>query len=69
MLYSNISVGNFYKNMFAFAFGLLPENDRRSHKRCGNFNERYRIYYGTDFLVDGGATAAYFYKELRSKTK
>lgn len=58
--------GDFYKNMFA----KCPAGRPGTADEVANLaeillsNEKGAFITGSDFLVDGGATAAYFYGEL-----
>ena len=58
--------GEFYKNMFA----KCPAGRRGTADEVANVAEllmsgRGAFITGSDFLIDGGATAAYFYGELK----
>ena len=62
----NGSRGEFYKNMFA----KCPAGRPGTADEVANIaeillnNERGGFITGSDFLIDGGATATYFYREL-----
>ncbi len=58
--------GDFYKNMFAKCPAGRPGTaDEIADVAELLLNERGAFISGSDFLVDGGATAAYFYGDLR----
>lgn len=60
--------GDFYKNMFA----KCPAERAGTADEVANvaellLTEKADFISGSDFLIDGGATAAYFYGELKPK--
>lgn len=60
--------GDFYKNMFAKCPAGRPGTaDEVANVAELLMSERGAFITGTDFLVDGGATASYFYGPLRPK--
>lgn len=60
--------GDFYKNMFARCPAGRPGTaDEVANVAELLMSERGAFITGTDFLVDGGATASYFYGPLRPK--
>lgn len=62
--------GDFYKNMFAKCPAGRPGTaDEVANVAELLMNERGAFITGSDFLVDGGATASYFYGPLRPVTK
>lgn len=62
--------GDFYKNMFAKCPAHRPGTaDEVANVAELLMSDKGAFITGTDFLVDGGATAAYFYGELKPETK
>ncbi|MBQ7248856.1 MAG: SDR family oxidoreductase [Deltaproteobacteria bacterium] len=60
--------GDFYKNMFAKCPAGRPATaDEIAHLAEIMLGERGAFITGSDFLIDGGATAAFFYGPLRPK--
>lgn len=60
--------GNFYKNMFAKCPAGRPGTaDEVANVAELLMSSRGAFIIGADFLVDGGATASYFYGPLRQK--
>lgn len=60
--------GDFYKNMFAKCPAHRPGTaDEVANVAELLMSDKGAFITGTDFLVDGGATAAYFYGELKPK--
>lgn len=60
--------GDFYKNMFAKCPAGRPGTaDEVANVAELLMSDRGAFITGSDFLMDGGATAAYFYGELRPK--
>lgn len=58
--------GDFYKNMFAKCPAGRPGTaDEVAHVAELLMGEKGAFITGTDFLIDGGATASYFYGPLR----
>lgn len=58
--------GNFYKNMFAKCPAKRPGTaDEVANVAELLMSNRGAFITGTDFLIDGGATASYFYGPLR----
>ena len=62
--------GEFYKNMFA----KCPAKRAGTADEVANvaellLTEKADFIYGADFLIDGGATASYFYGNLRPDNK
>ena len=61
--------GDFYKNMFAKCPAGRPGTaDEIANVAELLMSDRGAIITGADFLIDGGATASYFYGPLNSKT-
>ena len=59
--------GDFYKNMFAKCPAGRPGTaDEVANAAELLLSEKGAFITGSDFLIDGGATAAYFYGSLRS---
>lgn len=59
--------GDFYKNMFANCPSGRPGTaDEVANVAELLLNEKGSFITGSDFLVDGGATASYFYGKLKS---
>lgn len=59
--------GDFYKNMFAKCSAGRPGTADEVANVCEILLDRRGAFItGSDFLVDGGATAAYFYGDLMS---
>lgn len=66
----NGSRGDFYKNMFAKCPAGRPGTaDEVANLAEILLSEKADFITGSDFLIDGGATAAYFYGELKPKNK
>lgn len=62
--------GDFYKNMFAQCPAGRPGTpDEIAELAELILSERGAFITGSDFLIDGGATASFFYGPLRPKTK
>lgn len=62
--------GDFYKNMFAQCPAGRPGTpDETAELAELILSERGAFITGSDFLIDGGATASFFYGPLRHKTK
>ena len=62
--------GDFYKNMFAKCPAHRPGTaDEVANVAELLMSDKGAFITGTDFLVDGGATAAYFYGELKPEKK
>ena len=60
--------GDFYKNMFANCpLGRPGTADEVANLAQLMLNENGAFITGSDFLIDGGATASYFYGKLKSK--
>ena len=60
--------GDFYKNMFAKCPAGRPGTaDEVAYIAELLLTEKADFVSGSDFLIDGGATAAYFYGELKPK--
>lgn len=60
--------GDFYKNMFAKCpAGRAGTADEVANVAELLLTEKADFISGSDFLIDGGATAAYFYGELKPK--
>ena len=60
--------GDFYKNMFANCPSGRPGTaDEVANLAQLMLNENGAFITGSDFLIDGGATASYFYGKLKSK--
>ena len=60
--------GDFYKNMFAKCPAGRPGTaDEVANIAEILLSEKADFISGSDFLIDGGATAAYFYGELKQK--
>ena len=60
--------GDFYKNMFAKCPAGRPGTaDEVANVAELLLTEKADFISGSDFLIDGGATAAYFYGELKPK--
>lgn len=60
--------GDFYKNMFAKCPAGRPGTaDEVANIAELLLTEKADFVSGSDFLIDGGATAAYFYGELKPK--
>lgn len=60
--------GDFYKNMFAKCPAGRPGTaDEVANVAELLLTEKADFITGSDFLIDGGATAAYFYGELKPK--
>ncbi len=58
--------GDFYKNMFAKCPAGRPgQADEVAEVAALMLSERGAFITGSDFLIDGGATASYFYGPLR----
>ena len=61
--------GDFYKNMFAKCPAHRPGTaDEVANVAELLMSDKGAFITGTDFLIDGGATAAYFYGELKPET-
>ena len=61
--------GDFYKNMFAKCPAGRPGTaDEIANVAELLMSDRGAFITGADFLIDGGATASYFYGPLNSKT-
>ncbi len=62
--------GDFYKNMFAACPAGRPgTSDEVAHLAELLLGERGAFITGSDFLIDGGATASYFYGPLRPEKR
>lgn len=62
--------GDFYKNMFAKCPAGRPGTaDEVANIAEILLSEKADFISGSDFLIDGGATAAYFYGELKPSNK
>lgn len=62
--------GEFYKNMFAKCPAGRPGTaDEVANVAELLLSDRGAFITGADFLIDGGATASYFYGDLKSETK
>ena len=62
--------GDFYKNMFAKCPAGRPGTaDEVANVAELLMSDRGAFITGADFLIDGGATASYFYGPLRPETK
>lgn len=62
--------GDFYKNMFAKCPAERPGTaDEVANVAELLMNPQGAFITGSDFLIDGGATAAYFYGELKPKVE
>lgn len=62
--------GDFYKNMFAQCPAGRPGTpDEIAELAELILSERGAFITGSDFLIDGGATASFFYGPLKPKTK
>lgn len=62
--------GGFYKNMFAQSpVGRPGTPDEIAEAAELMLSERGAFITGADFLIDGGATASFFYGPLKPKTK
>lgn len=62
--------GDFYKNMFAKCPAHRPGTaDEVANVAELLMSDKGAFITGSDFLIDGGATASYFYGELRPKQK
>lgn len=62
--------GDFYKNMFAKCPAGRPGTaDEVANVAELLISNRGAFITGADFLIDGGATASYFYGQLRPDTK
>lgn len=62
--------GDFYKNMFAKCPAHRPGTaDEVANVAELLMSDRGAFITGTDFLIDGGATASYFYGELKPEAK
>ena len=60
--------GDFYKNMFAKSPAGRPATaDEIANVAELLMTERGAFITGADFLIDGGATASYFYGDLKPK--
>ena len=60
--------GDFYRNMFAKCpSGRLGTADEVANLAQLLLNEDASFITGSDFLIDGGATASYFYGKLKPK--
>ena len=58
--------GDFYKNMFANCPSRRPGTaDEVATVADLLLNEQGSVITGSDFLIDGGATASYFYGKLK----
>lgn len=65
----NGSRGDFYKNMFAKCPAGRPGTaDEVANVAELLMSDRGAFITGADFLVDGGATASYFYGDLQQRT-
>lgn len=62
--------GNFYKNMFANCPAGRPGTaDEIANTAELLMSDKDAFITGADFLIDGGATASYFYGPLKPKTQ
>lgn len=62
--------GDFYKNMFAKCPAHRPGTaDEVANVAELLMSDKGAFITGSDFLIDGGATAAYFYGDLKPETK
>ena len=62
--------GDFYKNMFAKCPSGRPGTaDEVAHVAELLMSEKDAFITGSDFLIDGGATASYFYGPLQPESK
>ncbi len=62
--------GDFYKNMFANCPSRRPGTaDEVANVAELLMNEQGSFITGSDFLIDGGATATYFYGKLKPKKR
>ena len=62
--------GDFYKNMFAKCPAKRPGTaDEVANVAELLMSNKGAFITGADFLIDGGATASYFYGELKPKTR
>lgn len=62
--------GDFYKNMFAKSPAGRPGTaDEVAHVAELLLSEKGSFITGSDFLIDGGATASYFYGPLKAENK
>ncbi len=62
--------GDFYKNMFAKCpSGRQGTADEVAHVAELLMSEKGAFITGSDFLIDGGATASYFYGPLQPESK
>lgn len=62
--------GDFYKNMFAKCPSGRPGTaDEVAHVAELLMSEKGAFITGSDFLIDGGATASYFYGPLQPESK
>ena len=62
--------GDFYKNMFAKCpSGRSGTADEVAHVAELLMSEKGAFITGSDFLIDGGATASYFYGPLQPESK
>ncbi|MDO5352838.1 MAG: SDR family oxidoreductase [Succinatimonas sp.] len=62
--------GDFYKNMFAKCPAGRPGTaDEIANVAELLMSDRGAFITGSDFLIDGGATASYFYGELKSEIR
>ncbi len=62
--------GDFYKNMFAKCPAKRPGTaDEVANVAELLMSDKGAFITGADFLIDGGATASYFYGELRPETR
>ena len=62
--------GDFYKNMFANCPSRRPGTaDEVANIAQLLLNENGSFITGSDFLIDGGATASYFYGKLKPNNK
>lgn len=60
--------GDFYKNMFAKCPAGRPGTaDEIAHVAELLLSEKGAFITGDDFLIDGGATASYFYGSLKPR--
>ena len=62
--------GDFYKNMFAKCPAGRPGTaDEVANVAELIMSEKGAFITGADFLIDGGATASYYYGKLKPETK
>ena len=62
--------GDFYKNMFAKCPAGRPGTaDEVANVAELIMSEKGAFITGSDFLIDGGATASYYYEKLKPETK